>query len=150
VHLMIERPDHYYLRYAKAAHNITVHVEAKHDVRQTLAAIRAAGCSCGLSLKPGTPIAAVEPFYREIDLLLIMTVEPGFGGQPFMPEMLEKVAAAREVRDRNELAFRIEVDGGIGTATARQSIARGADTLVAGTSVFRAADMAAAIAELRG
>jgi ribulose-phosphate 3-epimerase len=150
VHLMIERPDHYFPRYAKAAHNITVHVEAQHEVRQTLAAIRAAGCSCGLSLKPGTPISAVEPFYGQIDLLLIMTVEPGFGGQPFIPEMLAKVSSANAARQRGGWNFRIEVDGGIAPATARQCLAEGADTLVAGTSVFRAADMAAAIAELRG
>lgn len=149
VHLMIERPDHYFPRFVKAAAHITVHVEAQHDVAKTLAAIREADCTCGLSLRPATPFAAVEPFLGQIDLLLVMTVEPGFGGQPFMPEMLEKVSAARAWREEHGASFRIEVDGGIGPATARQSIEAGADTLVAGTSVFRAEDMAAAIAELR-
>ncbi|HEV7402692.1 MAG TPA: ribulose-phosphate 3-epimerase [Chthoniobacteraceae bacterium] len=150
VHLMIERPDHYFPRFVKSSRNITVHVEAQHDVAATLAAIRQAGCTCGLSLKPGTPIERVEPFYGRIDVLLIMTVEPGFGGQSFMTEMLPKIASAHAARQRGGWSFRIEVDGGIGTATARLCVEQGADTLVAGTSVFRAADMAAAIAELRG
>jgi ribulose-phosphate 3-epimerase len=150
VHLMVERPDHYFPRFVKSSRNITVHVEAQHDVSATLAAIRRAGCTCGLSLKPGTAIERVEPFYGEIDLLLIMTVEPGFGGQAFIPEMLSKIASAHAARQRDGWNFRIEVDGGIGAATAGQSIDAGADTLVAGTSVFRAADMAAAVAELRG
>jgi ribulose-phosphate 3-epimerase len=150
VHLMIDRPDHYFPRFAKHASNITVHVEAKHDVAETLAAIRRADCTCGLSLKPGTSFERVAPFLGQIDLLLIMTVEPGFGGQSFMPEMLSKIAVAREAREQGRWDFRIEVDGGIGPATARLTIEHGADTLVAGTSVFRATDMAAAVAELRG
>ncbi len=149
VHLMIERPDHYFPRYVKSARNITVHVEAQHDVSATLAAIRAADCTCGLSLKPGTPIEQVKPFYGQIDLLLIMTVEPGFGGQSFMTDMLPKIASAHAARERGGWNFRIEVDGGIGTETARLCLDQGADTLVAGTSVFRAADMAAAVAALR-
>ena len=148
-HLMIERPDHYFQRFVTSSRNITVHVEAQHDVSQTLAAIRKAGCTCGLSLKPGTPIERVEPFYDQIDLLLVMTVEPGFGGQSFMEEMLPKIASARAARERGGWNFRIEVDGGIGAATGRKTVEHGADTLVAGTSVFRAADMKAAIAELR-
>lgn len=148
VHLMVTRPDHYFPRFP-AARNITVHVEAQHDVAQTLRAIRGSGSTCGLSLKPGTPFSAVEPFLADIDLLLVMTVEPGFGGQSFMPEMLPKIAAANEFRTRHGLGYRIEVDGGIGSATAPQTIREGADTLVAGTSVFNAPDMAAAIRQLR-
>lgn len=149
VHLMIERPDHYFPRFVKSARNITVHVEAQHDVAKTLAAIRAAGRTCGLSLRPATPFEDVVPFLGQIDLLLVMTVVPGFGGQPFMTEMMPKVRAAADARASLGLDFRIQVDGGITTATAPVSIAHGADTLVAGTSVFAAADMAAAVRRMR-
>jgi ribulose-phosphate 3-epimerase len=150
VHLMVERPDHYFPRFAKSAANITVHVEAQHDVAQTLAAIRATGRTCGLSLRPATPFSAVVPYLEQINLLLVMTVEPGFGGQPFMPEMMEKVRAAAEARDRLGFNYRIEVDGGITVPTSIIARQAGADTLVAGTSVFAAADMAAAMRLVRG
>src|SRR5213595_360422 len=153
VHLMIEHPDHYLPRFVEAgANSITVHVESesKHDVPQTLAAIRAAGCSVGLTLNPATPFEAVAPFLQNIDLLLIMTVHPGFGGQAFRPEMMEKVRRAKEWRDANGGKLHIEVDGGIKPDTARTSIANGANILVAGTSIFRAPDYAAAIRDLRG
>ena len=150
VHLMIERPDHYFPRFTKSARNITVHVEAQHDVAKTLAGIRAAGCTCGLALRPATPFEALVPYLGEIDLLLVMTVVPGFGGQAFMAEMLPKVRAAADARARLGLGFRIEVDGGITSATAPDAIENGADTLVAGTSVFAAADMAAAVRQVRG
>ncbi len=150
VHLMIERPDHYFPRFAKAARQITVHVEGRHDVAQTLAAIRAAGCGCGLALRPATPFEALVPFLGQIDLLLVMTVVPGFGGQSFMQEMLPKVRAAAEARARLGLGYRIQVDGGITTTTAPLAIENGADTLVAGTSVFGAPDPAAAIRSMRG
>ena len=149
VHLMIARPDKFWPRFAKLAKNITIHAEADCDVAATLRAIRAAGCPCGITLKPGTPFSTIEPFLNDVDLVLVMTVEPGYGGQPFLPEMLEKVRAARDARAARSLSYRIEVDGGIGAATAATSIAAGADTLVAGTSVFGAKDMAAAIRGLR-
>ena len=116
----------------------------------TLRAIRAAGIGCGITLKPGTPFASVEPFLADVDLVLVMTVEPGYGGQPFIPEMMEKVRAARDARESRELGYRIEVDGGINAVTGKVSIGAGADTLVAGTSVFAAPDMAAAIRAIRG
>jgi ribulose-phosphate 3-epimerase len=150
VHLMIERPDHFLPRFLGSAANITVHVESRHDVAKTLAAIRAAGRTCGITLKPGTPFSAVEPFLDRVDLLLVMTVEPGFGGQAFMESMMEKVRAAAAVRAGRGLRFRIEVDGGINVKTAAISIEAGADTLVAGTSAFHAPDMAAAIQAMRG
>jgi ribulose-phosphate 3-epimerase len=153
VHLMIERPDHYLPRFLEAgANSITVHVESesKHEVPETLAAIRAAGCGVGLTLNPATPFEAVEPYLETIDLLLIMTVHPGFGGQPFRPEMMEKVRRAKQWRDANGGKLHIEVDGGIKPETARTSIAAGANVLVAGTSIFRAPDYGAAIRELRG
>jgi ribulose-phosphate 3-epimerase len=149
VHLMVSRPDHFFPRFAENARNITAHIEADHDVTATLAGIRAAGCTAGLALRPVTPLHQVVPFLKQIDLLLVMTVEPGFGGQEFMPEMLEKIQVAAEYRAAHGLGFRIEVDGGINTETAPLAVARGADTLVAGTAVFRAERMDEAIAELR-
>lgn len=150
VHLMVERPDCYFPRFVKSAANITVHIEAQHDVGQTLAAIRAAGRTCGLSLRPATPFEAVAPYLDQIDLLLVMTVVPGFGGQPFMPETMPKVRAAVEARERRNLKYRIEVDGGINAQTSAVAREHGADTLVAGTSVFAAPDMAAAVRQVRG
>jgi ribulose-phosphate 3-epimerase len=153
VHLMIQHPDHYLPRFLEAgANSITVHVEpeAKHDVAQTLATIRAAGCGVGLTLNPATPFEAVAPYLGSIDLLLIMTVHPGFGGQAFRPEMMDKVRRAKQWRDANGGKLRIEVDGGIKPETARISIENGAQILVAGTSIFRTEDYAKAIRELRG
>jgi len=150
VHLMIARPDRFWPRFAGLAANITIHVESECDVSATLRAIRAAGRRCGITLKPGTPFASLEPFLGEVDLVLIMTVEPGFGGQPFLPEMMEKVRAARDLRATRGYGYRIEVDGGVNATTGRTSIKAGADTLVAGTSVFAAPDMAAALQAIRG
>lgn len=149
VHLMIERPDHYLPRFAKVARNITIHVEARCDVAATLAEIRAAGLRCGLALRPSTPLKDAEPFLDQIDLLLVMTVVPGFGGQPFMMETMPKVQAARDERERRQLGYRIEVDGGITPQTAAIAARHGADTFVAGTSVFGTPDMAAAIRAVR-
>jgi ribulose-phosphate 3-epimerase len=150
VHLMIERPDHYWSRFSKAAKNITIHIEAKCDVGATLAAIRASGIGAGISLKPGTPFSAIEPHLPHVDLVLVMTVEPGFGGQSFRPEMMAKVSAARDLRAARNWEYRIEVDGGINVETARASREAGADTFVAGTSVFGVKDMGAAMREMRG
>src|SRR2546421_11449227 len=153
VHLMIERPDHYLPRFLEAgANSVTVHVESesRHEVPQTLATICAAGCGVGLTLNPATPFEAVAPYLPTIDLLLIMTVHPGFGGQAFRPEMMEKVRRAKQWRDANGGKLHIEVDGGIKPETAQVSIENGANILVAGTSIFRAEDYAAAMKELRG
>ena len=152
VHLMITRPDQYLPMFVEAgADRITVHVEADHDVSATLREIRAAGLQAGLALNPVTPIEKVFPFLDEIDLLLVMTVVPGFGGQSFMEkETMPKVAAAREFRDANNLDFHIEVDGGIDLETVEIAAAHGANVMVAGTSLFRAPDMAGAISKMRG
>ena len=153
VHLMIQHPDHYLPRFVEAgANSITVHVEpeAEHDVPKTLAAIRAAGCGVGLTLNPATPFEAIEPFLSTIDLLLIMTVHPGFGGQAFRPEMMDKVRRAKQWRDAHNPKLHIEVDGGIKPDTAKLSIENGANVLVAGTSIFRTPDYGTAIRELRG
>ncbi|HKP05321.1 MAG TPA: ribulose-phosphate 3-epimerase [Chthoniobacterales bacterium] len=153
VHLMIEHPDHYLPRFVEAgANSITVHVEpeSKHDVEKTLLAIRDAGCGAGLTLNPATPFAAIEPYLDRIDLLLIMTVHPGFGGQAFRPEMMEKVGRAKAWRDDRGAKLDLEVDGGINAETAKLSIESGANVLVAGTSIFRAPDYREAIEKLRG
>lgn len=152
VHLMIQRPDHYASRFVDAgASTITVHVEpeAKHDVAGTLAQIRSAGCRAGLTLNPATPFAAVEPHLAHIDLLLVMTVHPGFGGQAFRPEMMDKVRRAHEWKQAHNPELDIEVDGGIKADNARLCIAHGANVLVAGTSVFGTPDYSDAIAALR-
>jgi ribulose-phosphate 3-epimerase len=153
VHLMIQTPDHYAPRFAKAgANSITVHVEreANHDIEKTLRTIRDAGCRPGLSLNPATPFESVEPFLDKIDLLLVMTVHPGFGGQSFRPEMMEKVKRASERKKSHGRKIDIEVDGGINADTARLSIQNGANVLVAGTSIFHTKDYAKAIRDLRG
>ncbi len=150
VHLMLKRPDLYIQKFAEAgAQVITVHVEADHDVAATLAAIRGAGLQAGLSLNPPTPFKAVQPYLDKIDLLLVMTVNPGFGGQSFIPESLDKIALANEARVSNNFAYRIEVDGGINPDTLGRCHLSGADTFVAGTSVLGAADQAEAIRSLR-
>lgn len=153
VHLMIEHPDHYLPRFIKAgASSISVHVEpeAKHDVAKTLKQIREAGCRAGLAFNPATPFASVEPLLDKIDILLVMTVQPGFGGQPFRPEMMEKVKRAAEWNKWSDTKLDIEVDGGINPETAQLSIKNGANVLVAGTSIFRAKDYNDAIRKLRG
>ncbi len=150
VHLMISRPDHYLARFIAAGSDcITVHVEADHDVGETLERIREGGCLAGLALNPATPFSAVIPFLHQIDLLLCMTVVPGFGGQPFMNNMMEKVEAAAACRKEKGLAYHIEVDGGIGAETAAISAKAGANVMVAGSTTFGAKDMAAAVAEIR-
>ncbi|MGH8092484.1 MAG: ribulose-phosphate 3-epimerase [Chthoniobacterales bacterium] len=152
VHLMIERADHYVPRFAEAgANSITVHVEAeaKHEVAKTLEAIRARGCRAGLTLNPATPFAEVEPYLPNVDLLLVMTVHPGFGGQSFRPGMMTKVRRGRALRESLGADYEIEVDGGINAETARLCLENGANLLVAGTSIFKASDYAAAIRRLR-
>ena len=150
VHLMISRPDHYLQRFITAGSDlITVHVEAEHDVAETLRRIREAGCKAGLALNPATPLSAAVPFLDHIDLLLCMTVVPGFGGQAFMPEVLEKITAAVQIRETKGLAYHVQVDGGIATPTAAACYAAGANVMVAGSSIFRAPDTAAAITSIR-
>lgn len=151
VHLMISRPDHYLQSFMEAGSDlITVHLEAEHNVQETLRRIREAGLQAGLALNPATPFSSAIPFLAEIDLLLCMTVVPGFGGQAFMPEVLPKIEQAAAYRKLNNLQYHIEVDGGIKAHTAAQCVAAGANVLVAGSSTFQAPDMAAAILEMRG
>ena len=149
VHLMITNPDRYLDRYLPAAHSVDIHLEAEADVPETLRRIRAAGKKAGLAVNPHTPVGSIDPYLGQFDILLVMTVEPGFGGQPFMEDMLPKIRAAAEMRAKHKLDFPITVDGGINIETGRQCREAGADIMVAGTSVFRAEDRAAEIAALR-
>lgn len=150
VHLMIEEPARIVSEFrASGADHITVHLEACADVSGTLAAVREVGARAGLALKPGTPLAVAEPHLGGLDLLLVMTVEPGFGGQAFMPELLEKVRAAAAWRASHGARYLIEVDGGIATDTARTARAAGAEVFVAGHSVYRQGDARAALEGLR-
>jgi ribulose-phosphate 3-epimerase len=150
VHLMIERPERQIEEFVRAgADRITVHVEACPDVPGVLDAIRAAGALPGLSLKPKTGLDAVRPFLASIDLLLVMSVEPGWGGQKFIEESIGRIEALRRLRTETGSRFLIEVDGGIYPDTAARVVRAGADILVAGTAVFKEPDYAAAIGALR-
>jgi ribulose-phosphate 3-epimerase len=152
VHLMIEHPDHYLPRFIDAgANSITVHVEAeaKHKVGETLQQIRDAGCDAGLTLNPATPFTSLEPFLHQLDVLLIMTVHPGFGGQSFRADQMEKLRRAHDWKINNNPNLNLEVDGGINPETAKVSIQNGANVLVAGTSIFKSKDYAAQIRTLR-
>ena len=150
VHLMMQRPWQMVDEFrAAGADVITVHLEACKETREVLRQIRESGAKAGLAIKPGTPYAAAAPYLPDLDLFLVMTVEPGFGGQAFKPEMMEKVSAARDERARKKLDFVIEVDGGIGLETARVAREAGADVFVAGNAIYRAADPRAALAGLR-
>ena len=149
VHLMLEKPDKFFPRFTNVANSITVHVEADHDVAETLSRIRSAGCKAGLAVSPPTSFEKARPFLDLIDVLLILTVNPGFGGQAFISEVLDKVRAGADWRAAHNLHYHIEVDGGINVATARAAREAGANVMVAGTSIFRANDVAAEISALR-
>lgn len=142
VHLMIEEPSRYVDAFADAGADIlTVHREACADVRATLSAIRQRGVRPGLSLRPRTPFAELEPLLDAIDLVLVMTVEPGFGGQKYLPEQESKLERARELREASGHDFVIEVDGGINASTAVRAVKAGAEILVAGSALFGADDI---------
>ena len=151
-HLMLAEPQRYIEAFAKAGANlISIHIEPVYDHRATLARISALGCQCGIVLNPGTPATAIAPLLDAVDLVLVMTVQPGFGGQPFRRDMLPKLRQIDAWRRERRLNFRLEVDGGIDLANAIECRAAGADTFVAGTSFFKAADkpaFAAALAKL--
>ena len=146
VHLMIEEPVRRLEDYKKAGADwITVHVEAVKDINATLARVKQLGAKTGISLRPGTPLERIVPHLKNLDLVLVMTVEPGFGGQSFMPAMMEKVKKLRP-----QFSGLISVDGGITPETAPQALAAGADILVAGTAIFGQPDRTQAIKDLRG
>jgi ribulose-phosphate 3-epimerase len=151
-HLMLDEPHRYIEPFAKAgANQILIHIEPAYDHRATLARIRDLGCKRGIVLNPGTPASAIEPFLDQVELVLVMTVQPGFGGQSFRRDMLPKLQQIDQWRRERKLTFRLEVDGGIDLATAQECRTAGADTFVAGTSFFKAPDQAvfaAAIAKM--
>ena len=149
-HLMIDDPDRWAIGYAEAgAYNVTVHAEAVADPIAMAANLRAAGAKAGLSLKPGTPLENWVEVLEHYDTLLVMTVEPGFGGQSFMPEMMDKVRRARSLVGTGHLRLVVQVDGGINAETIEQAAEAGADCFVAGSAVYSAADPAAAVEQLR-
>jgi ribulose-phosphate 3-epimerase len=152
-HLMVDRPVRYAEQFCKAgADLVNVHVEADEpeQIQAALERIRSCGKKTGITLKPGTPAEAALPWLEQVDLILVMTVEPGFGGQRFMADMLPKLRTIRSwIRERG-LSCELEVDGGVDAETAPLCVAAGADVLVAGSAVFGAADRAAAIRAIRG
>jgi ribulose-phosphate 3-epimerase len=146
VHLMIVQPERYIDSFSNSgADFITIHVEASDVVSPTLAKIRSLGKGAGISINPGTSFNAALPYLNEIDLLLIMTVNPGFGGQAFIEEVVPKITMAREYADRNGLDFDIEIDGGINATTGLRCVRAGATALAAGSALFGSKDMKAEI-----
>ena len=150
VHLMIEKPERYISRFIEAgADLVTFHYEATDDVEECLDLIHSHGKLAGLSVKPGTPIEDICPLLNKCDLVLVMTVEPGYGGQSFMPQTLEKIEKMRSEIDKKGLEIDIQVDGGINAQTAMLVKKAGANNLVAGSYVFGAKDRKAAIDSLK-
>lgn len=151
VHLMISHPLQYAEPFIKAGATLyNFHLECEDDIQQTLDAVKALGCKTGLTIKPGTAPEALAPYLDQLDLVLVMSVEPGFGGQKFMADQLPKIAAIRRYIDQYNPDCRLEVDGGVDPVTARQVVQAGADTLVAGSAIYGAADVEGAIRALRG
>ncbi|QNG18901.1 ribulose-phosphate 3-epimerase [Rhodococcus triatomae] len=149
-HLMIENPGRWAPPYAEAgAHNVTFHAEATDDPRAVARDIRAAGGKAGLSVKPGTPIEPYLEILRDFDTLLIMSVEPGFGGQSFIPDVLGKARLIRRLVDSGDLTLLVEIDGGINADTIEAAAEAGVDCFVAGSAVYGAQDPAAAVQALR-
>lgn len=149
-HLMIENPERWAPQYAEAGcKSVTFHYEAATDPGQVIAGIRTAGGLVGMGIKPGTKLETVTDLLPHLDMLLVMTVEPGFSGQSFMADMLTKVKAAREIIGRDDLKLAIQVDGGVGSKTIEMCADAGADIFVAGHAVFRTDNPAKACDELR-
>ena len=150
-HLMIANPDRDAVLFAEmGSRSVTFHLEAASNPSETIKNIASNGSRVAIAIKPGTAFSAVEPYLGEIDMLLVMTVEPGFGGQSFMPEMMPKIELANEWRQANpERDLWIEVDGGISLETIEQAAQAGADTFVAGSAVFKSAEPAEMITRLR-
>jgi len=149
-HLMITHPERHVKAFADSGSDIIeVHVEAEQELKQTLKLIRDLGKDAGLAVNPPTPIEAVYPYLQDIDLLLVMSVNPGFGGQKFMPDVLPKIGLALAEMERQGVRVPIEIDGGITQETGELAALAGADILAAGTSVFKAEDMGSEIEALR-
>jgi ribulose-phosphate 3-epimerase len=149
-HLMIAEPEKYVAAFADTGTDyLSVHAEIKGDLGQVIAAIRAAGVKPGIVINPATPLSAAIPWLDQVDMLLVMSVNPGFGAQGFIPSVLDKVREARRFRAAHRLSFLIEIDGGIKKDNAALVAAAGADVLVSGSGVFKQADYAGTIAEMR-
>jgi ribulose-phosphate 3-epimerase len=150
VHLMISDPDRFIDAFAEAgAASLTVHVEALPHLHRTIHYIKGMGLGAGVALNPATPVSTIEEIAADVDLVLVMTVNPGFGGQSFIERSVPKIREMRALLDRTGSRAAIEVDGGIDIDTAPRVVAAGAEVLVAGSAIFRAADPAAAVRELR-
>lgn len=151
VHLMIEDPDSYIEAFANAgADYITVHAEACRHLHRTVHFIKSFGVKAGVVLNPATPVNMIEHVIEDIDMVLLMSVNPGFGGQKFIPSVLPKIAAVKKLADAKGLNIEIEVDGGVNEETAQLCIEAGANVLVAGSAIYNQKDRAAAIAALKG
>lgn len=151
VHLMIENPDLYIPQFAKAGADIlSVHVEACRHLHRTIHLIKEHGVKAGVVLNPATPVQLIEPILAEIDLVLLMTVNPGFGGQSFIDSVLPKIEEISNLVKKNNLNVEIEVDGGVNPETAKKCIAAGANVLVAGSAVYNQEDRKKAIEAIRG
>ena len=152
VHLMISDPAGYAADFARAgADSITFHLEAvPGKVEETIRAIHDTGCKAGISIRPGTPVEEVYPYLALVDLVLVMSVEPGFGGQSFLPASPERLAVLKAECLRRGVSPVLQVDGGVNGVTAPLCVQAGADNLVAGSSLFRAADLSAAVRTMRG
>ena len=150
VHLMIENPDKYIPDFVtEKTEFITVHAEACENMAYTLEHIMSYGVGAGLSIKPGTPVEAIENVLDKCDLVLVMSVEPGFGGQKFMPDMLDKVKQLCDIRASRGYSYEIEIDGGVGLSNASQVVAAGVDIIVAGSAVFGAPDITERVQEFK-
>lgn len=151
VHLMITHPQQYAEAFAKAgASLLNFHLECDDDIQETIDAIKAQGCKVGMTIKPGTPVEELGYYLDQLDLVLVMSVEPGFGGQKFMADMMPKVQTIRGYIDAMNPTCELEVDGGVDANTCHQCIHAGANVLVAGSAVYKAEDIPARIKELRG
>jgi ribulose-phosphate 3-epimerase len=150
VHLMISKPRQFVTKFVEAgAANITIHIECEDHIRHCIEEIHYYDCKVGLSVKPKTPLSAIKDYIKMVDRVLIMTVEPGFGGQKFMPDMMAKVEEAAAWREEGGLKYDIEVDGGLTNHTIWPAVRAGAEVIVAGTSVFSHVDIEKAIQDLR-
>ena len=150
VHLMIENPDHWAPKYAElGVFSVTVHYEACENVVDVAKSVKASGARSGLSIKPNTPVSVLQGLIEHFDQILVMSVEPGFGGQSFIPTSIEKIASVRSLIANENLATWLQVDGGIDYVTISKAAAAGADTFVAGSSVFGSLDRNAMITQLR-
>jgi ribulose-phosphate 3-epimerase len=151
VHLMIENPDQYIEAFAKAgADFITVHVEACRHLHRTIQNIKSFGIKAGVVLNPATPVESIQHIIGDIDMVLLMSVNPGFGGQKFIPEVLPKIRKVKEMAEQKGLDIEIEIDGGVNSETAKLCMEAGANVLVAGSAIYNEEDYAMAISQIRG